>query len=134
MTTDAISLFACGVRDHPSGDRLVASEAVGQQDPFVERPDPDRLVEIPGGESPAVIEAVKAFDGPMAEKINRRMAIVACRDGFMRRPVPVVEMAPHDMAVHTDFRVVFQIGCALGEKEGEPAQAGDNPGQNAEKE
>jgi len=131
VAADAIGLFAFGVRLHSSGDRLVAPEAVGQQDPLIERPDPDRLVEIPGGEGSAVVEAVEALDRPMAKEIHGGMAIIACRDGFMRRPVPIVEMAPHDMAVHTDFRVVFQIGRALGEKEGEPAQAGNDPGQNA---
>jgi len=132
VTADAVDQFPFGVDVHPTGDRFVTAEAVGPEDSLIERPDPDRFVKIPGGEGFAVVEAVKAFDRPMAEEIHGRMAIVAGCRGFMRSPVPVVEMAPHDVAIHADFRVVLQIGRALGEKEGEPTQAGNDSGQNTE--
>jgi hypothetical protein len=121
MTADAIGFLAFGVRSHSADDQPVATKAIGQEDPLVERPDPDRFVKISGGKGFTVVPTVKRFDRVMAGEILGRVAVVAGRRGFMRRPVPVVEMAPHDVAVQAGFRIVLQIGRPLGEKEREPA-------------
>lgn len=71
-------------------------------------------MESVGREIVGMPEAVRGLRHILTDKTRRSMTIVADGDRVMTRLDPTVVLVVHDMAVRARFRVVTQIGIALG--------------------
>ncbi len=83
-------------------------------DPTIAFRHPDRFMKSVGCEIVGMPEAVRGLRHILADKTRRSVTIVADGDRVMTRLDPTVVLVVHDMAVSARFRVVAQVGIALG--------------------
>lgn len=110
--------------------RMTAATGVFR-DGFIHLRRLERLVKSTGGEGQRVVESVNTLDRVFPEKVMRRMAVVADRDGVMAGLEPGVVMVLHHVAIRAGGRVVGEIRRPLGIDERIPAQAGGRAAQEA---
>ena len=117
VATDTGNLidFILAVRNRDRLDHLLMTVATGffghaQIAAF----DLDRLVKTAEREIIGMPEAVRSLDGVFADRVVRRVAVVAGRDGVMARFLPAVVLLLHDVTIGAGARIVAHVGIALG--------------------
>jgi hypothetical protein len=88
-------------------------DAVIAENRAIARPDANGFVEILQSESFRVPKPILGLGQVLAEKIVRRVAIIARRDGVMTGLLPAIVFVPHDMTVDAGFRVIAKVGAAF---------------------
>jgi hypothetical protein len=91
---------------------LLQTGALGY--PFIIAPDLDNVGKVAGGEGKGMKESVGCFDGVFPEEIMGRVAIVAGRYGVVTAGQPRRIVVLHHVAIGAAFRIVAQVGVALG--------------------
>lgn len=76
-----------------------------------------------GGKSEGVKEPIRGLDGVLADEIVGRMTVVALGNRVVTALHPCGVVVLHDMAVRAGFRIVGEIGIALGVNKGIETEA-----------
>ena len=105
----------------------VTRHAIFLKDARVARLDHDRLVEILEREPLAVPEAVVGLGGPLADKVVRKVTVVACCKGVMAGLCPSIIVGLHDVAVGAGSGVVGKIGRAVSVPKCESPEPAEYP-------
>ncbi len=74
----------------------------------------NRFVKLSGGESEAMPKAIRCFRIVLTHKVMWRVAVVAGSDIVVACLEPTFILFAHDVAIHTSFGVVGEIGGPLG--------------------
>jgi hypothetical protein len=94
--------------------------------------DLNRLVKAAGREIVGMPETVRGFRGVFADKIVRRVTIVAGGDGVMARFLPAVVLFLHYVTVGAGRRIVAHIRVTFGVNECVNADSDGQPDRDAE--
>jgi len=85
---------------------LMARDAVIAENFAIAGPDANGFVKILQSEALGVPKPILGLGQVFADKIMRRVAVIARRNGMMTGFLPAIVLVTHDMAVHAGFRVV----------------------------
>jgi hypothetical protein len=98
---------------HLTRHYIMAADTVLLHDFLIKLPDLNGIREIPGCESQTVVPAVQSFYDIFTDNIFWSVTTVAVGGFFMTGLVPRIKLFPHDMAVHTGFRIIKKVGTPL---------------------
>lgn len=133
MTARALHSFSFAVdvlRIHGLDNGGVTTTARSFYDPVIEPGDLNRVRIFSGGEVKRMKETVSSFHRVFADKVVRRVTVIARRHRMMTGLEPTAVLVIHYMAVGTCTGIIEEIRVAFGVNERVAANPDDDADQN----